>query len=406
MKGLVQAYRALTDIYLNGDWIGEAVKKQGAALYENKGSYRLVHGVIEHEFLYEYRIARLAEKPPKSSVKILLKMGMYLLDFSDLPDYTAVNEIAETAKKVGKGGVCGFLNAVLRRYAAAEKNLNPVDPDESLSASANLPLWLVKRYRVEWGDEAAKRLTSPRTALSHIRPALSFGKKALGEILSNRGIDCKETAYGFYIGAVGEISDLLKEGKATVMSYGSAEVCAAVPHPAGKVLDLCAAPGGKTVFLAEKFGAPVISCDLYPHRVELIRAYAERMKVSTVLPTQADGRILREEWRNAFSVVLLDAPCSGFGSLSSQPDIVLHRTEKDLDAIVETQRELLAVAGAYVEKGGAIVYATCTDLPSEDGDVVRDFLASRGDYILEKEKYTDPEEGGGDRYYYAILRRK
>ena len=213
MKGLVQAYRALTDVCLNGDWIGEAVKKQGGALYENKGSYRLVHGVIEHEFLYEYRIARLAEKPPKSAVKILLKMGMYLLDFSDLPAYTAVNEIAETAKKVGKGGVCGFLNAVLRRYAAEGKDLNPETPDETLSVSANLPLWLVKRYRAEWGKEAEKRLTAPCTALTHIRPALSFGKKALGDALRERGIDAEETAYGFYLGAVGEIADLLKEGK-------------------------------------------------------------------------------------------------------------------------------------------------------------------------------------------------
>ena len=407
MKGLVEAYRALSDVYLKKSWISEAIKRQGPALLSEKGSYRLVYGVVEHDRLYEYRIARFAEKAPKPAIKILLKMGMYLLDDSDLPPYAAVNAVAETAKAVGKGGVCGFLNALLRRYSLEGKDCNPTDEEELISLRSNLPLWLVRRYRAELGKEQAdRRLTAPRTSRTHIRPALSFGKNALVSLLKERGASYEETQYGFYIGEVGVISDLLKEGKATVMSWGSMDICSAVERPTGKILDLCAAPGGKCVLLAERFGTEIVACDLYPHRVELIEKYAARMKVKGIECQTQDGRLLRAEWKDAFSVVLLDAPCSGLGSLASNPDVALNRTEKDLDAIVNTQKKLLATAGEYVQKGGMLLYATCSDLPSEDSFVVRDFLQKNDGFFLEKEKYTDPEEGGGESYYYAVLRKR
>ena len=407
MRGLVEAYRALSDIYLKKSWIDEAIKRQGDALLSDKGCFRLVYGVVEHEFLFEFRISVLTAKAPKAAIKPLLKMGMYLIEFSGLPDEVAVNEIAETAKKVGKGGVCAFLNAVLRRYVREGKMLFPTDPDERLSVAANLPLWLVKRYQREIGKErASARLTRAVDQRTHVRPSFAFGRDALAEILRERKIEYEESAHGFYLDEVGAISDLLSTGKATVMSYGSAEIAAAIPYVGGKILDMAAAPGGKSVYLAEKYGAEVLSCDGYEHRVKLIRRYAERMGVKSVTAMQADGRVLREEWRDAFSVVLLDAPCSGLGSVASNPDVVLNRKESDLAEIVKTQSELIEVAGNYVAKGGVLVYATCSDLPSEDGDVARAFLAKKDAFTLEKECYTDPLKGGGESYYYAIMRKK
>ena len=404
---LVEAYRALSDVYLKKTWIGEAIKRQGNALLREKGSFRLVYGVVEHDFLFEYRISVLTEKAPKAAIKLLLKMGMYLIDCSDLPDEVAVNEIAETAKKVGKGGVSAFLNAVLRRYVREGKSLFPTDPYELLSVRANLPLWLVKRYQKELGrEEAAARLMQTVTHRTHVRPSFAFGKKVLAEELEARKIECEETAHGFYLDEVGGISDLLSAGKATVMSFGSAEIASSIPYVGGKILDMAAAPGGKSVYLAEKYGAEILACDLYEHRVELIRRYAERMGVKTVKAIKADGKELREEWRDAFSVVLLDAPCSGLGSVASNPDVVLNRTESDLREIVKTQIALIEVAGNYVANRGVLVYATCSDLPSEDGDVVRVFLAKNDAFTLEKECYTDPRKGGGESYYYAIMRKK
>ena len=405
MKALVEAYHALSDIYLKGSWIGEAIKRYDALL-SDKGAYRLVYAVVEREFLSEYRISRLTEKAPKIAVKLLLKMGMTLSDEFSMPDYAAVSAVVETAKKVGKAGVCGFLNAVLRRYVREGKDLYPSDPDQRLSVLSNRPLWLVKRYEKELGQEAEERLLAKPTVKTHVRPALGFGCDALRDILTQRNVAFEQTEYGFYIGEVGVLSDLLKEGKATVMSYGSLDVCANVPYTGGTILDLCAAPGGKSVFLAEKFGAEVVSCDVYEHRVELIRKYAQRMNVPTVKPTVWDGTVLKEEWKQSFPTVLLDAPCSGFGSLASNPDIVLNRTESDLAAIVRTQRTLIDRAAEYVAAGGALVYATCSDLPSEDEIVVKELLKKREDFSLEKQCYTDPEKGGGECYYFAVLRKK
>ena len=405
MKALVEAYHALSDIYLKGSWIGEAIKRYDALL-SDKGAYRLVYAVVEREFLSEYRISRLTEKAPKMAVKLLLKMGMTLSDEFSMPDYAAVSAVVETAKKVGKAGVCGFLNAVLRRYVREGKDLYPSDPDQRLSVLSNRPLWLVKRYEKELGQEAEERLLAKPTVKTHVRPALGFGCDALRDILTQRNVAFEQTEYGFYIGEVGVLSDLLKEGRATVMSYGSLDVCANVPYTGGTILDLCAAPGGKSVFLAEKFGAEVVSCDVYEHRVELIRKYAQRMNVPTVKPTVWDGTVLKEEWKQSFPTVLLDAPCSGFGSLASNPDVVLNRTESDLAAIVRTQRTLIDRAAEYVAAGGALVYATCSDLPSEDEIVVKELLEKRGDFSLEKQCYTDPGKGGGECYYFAVLRKK
>ncbi len=405
MKALVEAYHALSDIYLKGSWIGEAIKRYDALL-SDKGAYRLVYAVVEREFLSEYRISRLTEKAPKMAVKLLLKMGMTLSDEFSMPDYAAVSAVVETAKKVGKAGVCGFLNAVLRRYVREGKDLYPSDPDQRLSVLSNRPLWLVKRYEKELGQEAEERLLAKPTVKTHVRPALSFGCDALRDILTQRNVAFEQTEYGFYIGEVGVLSDLLKEGRATVMSYGSLDVCANVPYTGGTILDLCAAPGGKSVFLAEKFGAEVVSCDVYEHRVELIRKYAQRMNVPTVKPTVWDGTVLKEEWKQNFPTVLLDAPCSGFGSLASTPDVVITRTESDLAAIVRTQRTLIDRAAEYVAAGGALVYATCSDLPSEDEIVVKELLKKREDFSLEKQCYTDPEKGGGECYYFAVLRKK
>ena len=199
MKSLVEAYRALSDVYLKGSWVGEAVKRY-PALLSDKGAYRLVYSVVEREFLSEYRIARLTEKSPKPAVKLLLKMGMALLDEFSAPDHAAVNAVAETAKKVGKGGVCGFVNAVLRRYAKEGKTLYPTDPEELLSVKTNRPLWLVKRYKKELGDRAEARLCETVTVKTHLRPAVAFGKDDLREALKNKNIAFEETEYGFYVG--------------------------------------------------------------------------------------------------------------------------------------------------------------------------------------------------------------
>lgn len=408
MRGLVEAYGALTDVFVRKCFIGEAVKKQGAALTASGGSLRLTYGVVEHSFLFDYRISRLVSKYPKTPVAVLLKMGMYAIDYMDeIPPFAAVDLIVKTACAVGKSGVKGFLNAVLRKYLAEGRDLAPENEIERLSVTSNRPAWLVRRYIKELGKESAVRLLSAKgTSETHVRASASFGKDNLRAALAEKGVAFKETPHGFLIRSVGALSDLFERGKATAMSLGSAEICEAALPAEGNILDCCAAPGGKTVYLAERVKGKVLATDLHPHRVELIKKYAERMGVKNVEAKAADQTVFDPACEEAFSLVLLDAPCTGLGTLPSNPDVALFKTNDDVDALVRLQRALLDNVSRYVRCGGKLVYSTCSDLPSECGENVRAFLAKNENFSLLKEKYTQINEEGGEGFYYAVLEKK
>ena len=406
MRRLSEAYYALCDVYLHNSYVGEAVKER--MLSSEPALLRIVYGTIEHHFLYEYRLAHLVDKAPKRSVSVLLKMGMYLIDhMDDMADYTAVNETVNVAKLTGKSGIAGFVNAVLRKYLKVGRKIFPQDETERLSVESNRPVWLVKRYIEECGKERAEAILSAKGSVrTHVRPSASFGKEAFRTYLEEKEIEYEETPYGFILTKVGKIAELLYSGKATVMSVGSIDICNAVPLSDGDILDMCAAPGGKSVYLAEKTKGKVIATDLYPHRVDLLRAYARRMGVRNVEVGVADHTVYDPSLDKKFAVILLDAPCSGVGTVFSNPDVVLHRQEKDMDDIIRTQDVLLENAGRYVADGGTIVYSTCSDLPSEDEGVVGRFLSRHADFVLVREKHTEINDKGGEGYYYAVLEKK
>ena len=406
MKNLSEAYHALCDVYIRGSYVGEAVKEH--ALSADAALLRIVYGTIEHHFLYEYRLSRLVEKPPKKYVAVLLKMVMYLVDYMDgMPNYTAVNETVNLAQCVGKSGVAGFVNAVLRRYLKIGRSMLPKDETELLSVKTNRPVWLVKRYIEECGIERATAiLTAKGSVQTHVRPSAKFGQDALRAYLEEKEISYEETPYGFNLTRVGKLAELLHSGKATVMSVGSIEICNAVPKSEGELLDMCAAPGGKSVYLAERRDGKVLATDLHSHRVDLICAYAKRMGVENVEASVKDHTVYDPAYEGRFSVVLLDAPCSGCGTVASNPDVVLHRQEKDMDEIIRTQRSLLENAGRYVRAGGTIVYSTCSDLPSEDEWIVAEFMKKHAGFVLVSEKHTETNEKGGEGYYYAVLEKK
>ncbi|MBO7390105.1 MAG: hypothetical protein J6U39_01550, partial [Clostridia bacterium] len=223
-------YYALSDIYTKGSWINEAIKHYLPGFMMEPKYYRLVHTVVERDFIAEYRISRLTERPPKTSVKIILKIGMALLDVFDIPEYAVVNDVTEMTKALGKSGVSGFVNAVLRRYAREAREWYPEDPVENLAARANRPLWQVRRYIKELGmEEASRRLLTVKTENTHIRPLRSFGREALRKELDDMGCFYEETEYGFYINGECKWHGLYLEAKATAMSWSSIDVCESVP---------------------------------------------------------------------------------------------------------------------------------------------------------------------------------
>ena len=154
--------------------------------------------------------------------------------------------------------------------------------------------------------------------------------------------------------------------------------------PGMRVLDMCAAPGGKSFAAAIQMDnqGEVISCDLHPHKKKLIQAGADRLGLSIIKPMTADGKVRREEWVSAFDLVLVDAPCSGLGVIRKKPDI-RYKDPKPLEDLPQVQQAILENAAGYVKPGGVLMYSTCTILPRENEEIVSAFLEKHPEFVRE-----------------------
>ena len=161
-----------------------------------------------------------------------------------------------------------------------------------------------------------------------------------------------------------------------------------------RVLDICSAPGGKSVYASElcKDGE-VIACELHPHRIKLIEKYKKRMHADNVKSVGCDATIFKPEWKEAFDRVLADVPCSCFGTFLKHPDVFTSRGEKEISSLAATQKRILKNASEYVKKGGVLVYSTCTLFDEENGAVVAELLKD-GKFKLERISAVDGLDGG------------
>ena len=210
---------------------------------------------------------------------------------------------------------------------------------------------------------------------------------------------------GFYVEEHSQINYLFDEGKITYQSPSSmliAEVCA---ENAQNILDVCSAPGGKSVYMYELTKGKITSCDLHFHRVGLIIAYAKRMGAK-LNAMQMDASEFKKDFEKKFDSVLCDVPCSGIGVRYSKPDTLLNRQESDIPELCALQEKILANSSKYVKNGGKLVYSTCTIFREENQRVVERFLSENRDFVLDKEIAIIPGINGNDGFYLARLVRK
>ena len=205
------------------------------------------------------------------------------------------------------------------------------------------------------------------------------------------------------------------EGKYTFQSVGSIAICDVV-EACESLLDACSAPGGKSVLLSKKCKA-VTSFELHEHRVELIKQYATRMGAENVTAYQKDSSVLDEKYVQAFDGVLCDVPCSGFGTVSENPDIKLFRKETDLHELAKVQLSILQTCANYVKQGGVLYYSTCSIFEEENDKIVEKFLQADKRFVVEKtdsplchdkKKYGLqflPDTAFGAGFYVCKLRR-
>jgi 16S rRNA (cytosine967-C5)-methyltransferase len=291
----------------------------------------------------------------------------------DKKRYMVTDCAVTLCKKLGKSGVSGFVNAFLRRFdkAAVDSALPKGDEGEAIALS--YPLYAYKMLKKEYG-ERAKEIAAARSAGVSVR----FEKNA-EKYMDKPHIQTPfENNYIFENFVRDEGFD---EGDYTFQSVGSIAICASV-DPCEKLLDSCAAPGGKSVLLAKKCDK-VTSFELHAHRVELIKQYKTRMGVENVTELQMDSAVFDPKYEEAFDGVLCDAPCSGFGTVSENPDIKLFRKAEDFAGLFKAQTEILSNVSRYVKKGGALYYSTCSLFECENDKVVKAFLKAHPAYSVE-----------------------
>jgi 16S rRNA (cytosine967-C5)-methyltransferase len=357
----------------------------------------LVSGTVKRRGSIDAVLGSFTRAPLRDAdpdVRIVLRLTSYQLLFLDrVPAYAAVDDgVAIAARRGQKTG--GFVNAVLRRVAAEGRQklaeLGAGDDAGAWATRLSYPAWLVRLLRTELGDAAAEAVmaagnAAPERCLRANRlrgglPAASSSLAAAG--FSVAGVDGLPDAL-LYEGPPLERSAAFRDGIVTPQSRGSqvAGLVAAggVADPRSRFLDLCAAPGAKTSHVAALLpDADITSVEMDPARLEELRANLARLGAESVDVVHADVLHLPLEYDGAFDAVLLDAPCSGFGTLASRADVRWRRSAADVPRLAALQKALLTRAAVAVRPGGALTYAVCTPTRAETLGVVEPLLAGGG----------------------------
>lgn len=373
---LIDPYIVLNKVYSGGKYLKQAIAESGIEPANKNRTVAVCYGVLERDIYLNYIISANTQKSPKSAVRLILKIALYVLEYLSIKDYTVVDNAVELTKKLGKGGAAGFVNAFLRSYKIPPL---PAQADMRLSVGASVPLWLAKLVRRAYKDEADAILRTPSEGV-----CVRFERRAdeyLSRCNDGRNPPPLRTPFeGVYIFRKFVRDDGFFTGDYTFQSVGSIAICTAISG-GERLLDMCAAPGGKSVLLSKKFTS-VTACELHPHRVGLIESYCARMGVDNVRAVCADGTVFNAAYSNAFDAVLVDAPCSGTGVINENPDIKLNRKEEDIPSLMATQSALLNNAARYVKAGGMLYYSTCSILPQENDTAAYNFLSEHADFEL------------------------
>ncbi len=378
----------------------------------------LVRGTLTYRARLDHILVPYLKKPlsrQHAKLRNLLRLGVYQLQYLDrVPPYAVVSESVILARHILGNPVAKLVNAVLRGVAEDRK---PVvfpdfddDPVAYLALKTSHPQWLVARWIERYGIDETRALCEFDNAQPTltIRPnALRTTPDTLRDQLALEGIGTEFVGSDLLsVSSVGHLfqSRAYCDGLFSVQGTGAAMVVPLLdPQPGEAVLDLCSAPGGKAIAMAERMKNRgfILATDLYPRRLEMLKKNTHRLGVACVYPLAADARYLAVN--RLFDRVLVDAPCSSLGILSHHPD--LRWRKFDIRGLSRLQRALIERAADYVCPGGVLVYSTCTLEPEENERVVEDFLSDHSDFrITHPHLQLLPHQTGNDGVFAVRLK--
>lgn len=379
------ALKILTKVFADGTYSNMAFYGENVSDMTTK----IVYGVLEENVKLEYILSQLIQKKPQNMVYLLLKIGAYcLLNLTDVPAFAIVSECVEVAKKSGKSGVGGFVNAVLKKVSVGAYTLPEEGDDDYLSITYSKPKWFVDKLISQYGYGKALEIVSAKSdTREHARVNLRLA--ALSDVIAEFDKAGEEVVKSKVGGLLLNVSNtarrLFDKGLITYQSPSSMTAVNALnPSDGAAVLDLCSAPGGKAVYMAELCPqSVVVACDIHPHRISLIQKYKQRMHSPNIKAVLNDACVFNPDWEGAFDFVLVDAPCSCFGTFNKHPDVFLSKSEDDIKKLSAVQKSIVLNAARYLKDGGVMVYSTCTLFKEENDDVV-DYIVNNTDMRLER----------------------
>ena len=384
-----------------------------ALLLELVGGTLRMRGAIDYQLAQ--RLTRPLHKLDAAVLRILRLSGFQLLYLSRLPASAVINDAVELTRRAGKTSAAGLTNAVLRALNKAREAMTwpPQEPlADYLAVVHSHPGWLVQRWLSRYGADATERWLCFNNAPADLCLATNtrlIRRDALAAELAEAGVATRPTArapHGLVVVDGRPLATAaFREGKFVVQDEASQLIAAlAGPPPGTRVLDLCASPGGKTVSMSAAAGE-VVACDVRPHRVRLLARTLSRCQARNVavVHVPAEGALpFRPE---SFDVVLVDAPCSGLGTVRRDPDIKWKRSPADLERFAAGQRDLLVRAAVLVKPGGRLIYATCSSEPEENQDVASAFLAAHPQFALVHTHQTLPCVDDLEAFFGVVLER-
>ncbi len=355
--------------------------------------HEITLGTLRKQLYLDRIIEKLTNgKKLDSAVKIILRIALYQLNFLDkIPAHAAINDAVNTTQKAKKTSAKGFVNAVLRRFTREKIELNYADEIEKLSVETSHPRWLLERWIRQFGFEQTEKLA----AANNETPATVFrltnkSNANTVEILRKLGLEIEASEIVENAWKVDNSNQMLRlyadEGRIYFQDEGSQLVAQSVNLQAGEsFLEVCAAPGGKTTFVARQKAKGkrqnlIVGGDLYEQRVRFLQANCRRQGAANVENLRYDAEKDLPFADESFDVVLLDAPCSGTGTIRHNPEIRYFLEEKDFIELSDKQLRILKNASKILKKNGRLIYSTCS-LESEENEAVAErFLEGNKDF--------------------------
>ncbi len=400
----VEAEGAYADVLL-----GHHLNDSGLSARDQALVTRLVYGTLAWQGYLDHIGAAFCTRPLQAldaPIRILLRLALFqTCVLTRVPDFAAVNTAVQLAKRFHGGAASGLVNAVLRRATAEWQQVAFPSLDDDtvghLATRLSHPRWLVERWLARYGlaeTEALLRANNePAPTVLRVNRSKAEPAQVLAR-LRNAGCAAEPTAYspvGIRIEHAGTPERLAgySDGLFSVQGEASQLVgFLAAPHPGDRVLDACAAPGGKTTHLAELMDnrGELVALDPNPRGIDRVDRMVRRLGLSIVRTSVSDATTWRPSG-DGFDCVLVDAPCSGLGTLRQHPEVKWRRTPEDVTALATLQRELVLHLADWVRPGGALVYATCTLSSEENEDVLAALLRARPDLAVDDPHPLLPE---------------